>query len=213
MPNFEGGQSDPTKHPVAHRWGQGPGRGTLGDNCVADSCRRPLADRGSPGRTHGNAVPNPRIRVCSPSSQRLCLLRCATGYTVFSFAGLAEAALSCRKVLTTNIRVAHTSSQRLCLLRCATGYTVFSFAGLAEAALSCRKVLTTNIRVVLLADLAAVLPGNADRMLALLGEAGVVEDPGLDQRPAGQAGQHPIPHRSEHCRVVPGAWATKWCIA
>ena len=27
--------------------------------------RRPLADRGSPGRTHGNAVTNPRIRVCS----------------------------------------------------------------------------------------------------------------------------------------------------
>lgn len=25
----------------------------------------PLADRGSPGRTHGNAVFNPRIRVCS----------------------------------------------------------------------------------------------------------------------------------------------------
>ena len=34
--------------------------------CVAaDRHRRPLADRGSPGRTHGNAVTNPRIRVCS----------------------------------------------------------------------------------------------------------------------------------------------------
>src|SRR5215208_1998524 len=34
--------------------------------CVADDrYRRPLADRGSPGRTHGNAVANPRIRVCS----------------------------------------------------------------------------------------------------------------------------------------------------
>ena len=33
-------------------------------NCVADDLhRRPLADRGSPGRTHGNAVINPRIRV------------------------------------------------------------------------------------------------------------------------------------------------------
>ena len=30
-----------------------------------DRHRRPLADRGSPGRTHGNAVTNPRIRVCS----------------------------------------------------------------------------------------------------------------------------------------------------
>ncbi len=38
-------------------------------NCVADALRRrPLADRGSPGRTHGNAVTNPRIKVCSPSS-------------------------------------------------------------------------------------------------------------------------------------------------
>src|SRR5215203_3574145 len=35
-------------------------------NCGADDRhRRPLADRGSPGRTHGNAVTNPRIRVCS----------------------------------------------------------------------------------------------------------------------------------------------------
>src|SRR4051794_19734334 len=35
-------------------------------NCVADDHhRRPLADRGSPGRTPGTAVTNPRIRVCS----------------------------------------------------------------------------------------------------------------------------------------------------
>jgi hypothetical protein len=35
-------------------------------NCVADDLhRRRLADRGRPGRTHGNAVTNPRIRVCS----------------------------------------------------------------------------------------------------------------------------------------------------
>src|SRR3954469_13764668 len=34
--------------------------------CVADDRhRRPRADRGSPGRTHGNAETNPRIRVCS----------------------------------------------------------------------------------------------------------------------------------------------------
>ena len=30
-----------------------------------DRHQRPLADRGSPGRTHGNAVTNPGIRVCS----------------------------------------------------------------------------------------------------------------------------------------------------
>src|SRR3954471_17838512 len=46
--------------------GAGPRRGTLAVNCVADDRhRRPLADRGSPGRTHGTAVTNPRIRVCS----------------------------------------------------------------------------------------------------------------------------------------------------
>ncbi len=35
---------------------------------VADIRRRPPLDRGSPRRTHGNAVSNPRIRVCKPSS-------------------------------------------------------------------------------------------------------------------------------------------------
>ena len=43
------------------------GRATVGnprDICVADPCRCPLADRGSPGRTHGTVVANPRIRVC-----------------------------------------------------------------------------------------------------------------------------------------------------
>src|SRR4051812_15106880 len=46
--------------------GAGPRWGTLAVNCVADDRhRRPLADRGSPGRTHGTAVTNPRIRVCS----------------------------------------------------------------------------------------------------------------------------------------------------
>src|SRR3954453_17972231 len=45
------------------------GRASVGNprtNCVADDLhRRPLADRGSPRRTHGNAVTNPPIRVCS----------------------------------------------------------------------------------------------------------------------------------------------------
>lgn len=38
---------------------------------VADTNRRPILDRGSPRRTHGNAVSNPRIRVCQPSSRCL----------------------------------------------------------------------------------------------------------------------------------------------
>jgi hypothetical protein len=37
---------------------------------VADARRRrPNLDGGSPRRTHGNAVTNPRIRACEPSSQ------------------------------------------------------------------------------------------------------------------------------------------------
>ena len=40
--------------------------------------RRPLADRGSPGRTNGNAVINPRIRVCSTVVLRSCLQPRAT---------------------------------------------------------------------------------------------------------------------------------------
>jgi len=51
-----GKESTNLQHPVAQRRGQGPGRGTLEINSVADTCRRPLADRGSPRRTHGNAV-------------------------------------------------------------------------------------------------------------------------------------------------------------
>src|SRR5271166_5320952 len=48
--------------------------------------RRRALDRGSPGRTHGSAVANPRIRVCKPSSQRLCPLRCATACRSYNFA-------------------------------------------------------------------------------------------------------------------------------
>jgi hypothetical protein len=40
------------------------------------------------------------------------------------------------------------------------------------------QTLTTNIRIVLLAKLTAILPGDADRMNALLGEPRVVDDPG-----------------------------------
>ncbi len=38
-----------------------------------------------------------------------------------------------------------------------------------------------DLAIVLLAELAAILPRHADRMPALLGKAGVVDDPGLDR--------------------------------
>jgi hypothetical protein len=62
-----------------------------------------------------------------------------------------------------------------------------------------------DLTVVLLADLTAVLPGDAERMPTLLGDAGVVEDPGVQRAAAGgQPRQHPIPHRGEHGPVIPG---------
>jgi hypothetical protein len=75
-------------------------------NCVADDLhRRPLADRGSPGRTHGNAVINPRIRVCStvvltvlPPALRNRFIPSCPDLVI----GTAQA---CSKSLTTNIRV------------------------------------------------------------------------------------------------------------
>src|SRR4029453_16139211 len=59
-------RAQPKTSAVAQCRGQGlggePSRPTV---WPTHSRRRPLADRGSPGRTHGNAVTNPRIRVCS----------------------------------------------------------------------------------------------------------------------------------------------------
>lgn len=75
---LHGKKSQHDLHPCCASLGVGPRWGILEDNCVADADRRPLADRGSPGRTYGNAVSNPRIRVCQPSPQRSCLLRRAT---------------------------------------------------------------------------------------------------------------------------------------
>jgi hypothetical protein len=60
-----------------------------------------------------------------------------------------------------------------------------------------------DLAIVLLAQLAAVLPGHADRVPTLLGEGGVVDDPiahwavPLDRR------QHPLAHRGKHGRIVP----------
>ncbi len=38
-----------------------------------------------------------------------------------------------------------------------------------------------DLTIILLAELAAILPGHPDRVLPLLGKAGVVDDPGLDR--------------------------------
>ena len=73
-----GDRSRPDRHTLLRTAGGRAPAGEPSSELCGRPRRRPLADRGSPGRTHGNAVANPRIRVCSPSSQRLCPLRCAT---------------------------------------------------------------------------------------------------------------------------------------
>ena len=70
---------------------------------VADTIRCPILDRGSPRRTHGNAVTNPRIRVCQPPS------RCLVSYFAHQLHDLDLVSddgkdASCRIILKTNIR-------------------------------------------------------------------------------------------------------------
>ena len=60
-----------------------------------------------------------------------------------------------------------------------------------------------DLAVVLLAELAAILPCHADRMLALLGKAGVVDDPGADRSLPLERRQHLAPHHRQHRRVRP----------
>jgi hypothetical protein len=67
--------------------------------------RCPTGDRGSPGRTYGNAVPNPRIRVC-PTVVLAVLPPAPRNSFIFRRRGLiAPIGLSRPNGLTTNIRV------------------------------------------------------------------------------------------------------------
>jgi hypothetical protein len=58
-----------------------------------------------------------------------------------------------------------------------------------------------HLAVVLLAELAAVLPRHADRVLALLGHAGVIDDQRSDLASPLDDGQDTGAHRREH-RVI-----------
>lgn len=51
--------------------GTGPRWGNLVTAMWRTPAPRPILDRGSPRRTYGYAVINPRIRVCQPSSKVL----------------------------------------------------------------------------------------------------------------------------------------------
>src|SRR6201996_9641087 len=60
-----------------------------------------------------------------------------------------------------------------------------------------------HLAVVPLAQHAAVLPGNADRMRAVLGEAGVIDNP-VQHRPMPLDPRQPLrPPRGQHRRIVP----------
>jgi hypothetical protein len=61
-----------------------------------------------------------------------------------------------------------------------------------------------HLAVVRLAALAAILARDADRVGALLGIAGVVDDPGLDRSHALDARQDDIARLGEHGLIGPG---------
>jgi hypothetical protein len=60
-----------------------------------------------------------------------------------------------------------------------------------------------NLAVVLLAQLAAILPRHANRMAALLGKAGVIDDPCLDRFLPGDRWQHMLTHTAQHRLIRP----------
>ena len=60
-----------------------------------------------------------------------------------------------------------------------------------------------DLAVVLFAELAAILPRHADRMPALLGEAGVVDDPGPDWPLPLKTRQHLRLHHRQHGVIRP----------
>src|SRR6202034_3265956 len=60
------------------------------------------------------------------------------------------------------------------------------------------------LAVVLLAQLAAILPGYTDRVAALLRKPGVIDDPGLDWFVSGDRWQHSLTHTGQHRLIRPG---------
>jgi len=60
-----------------------------------------------------------------------------------------------------------------------------------------------HLAVVLLAQLAAILPGHADRVAALLGKSGVVDDPRLDRLVTRDGWQHLLTHPAQHRLIGP----------
>src|SRR6185312_888250 len=66
-----------------------------------------------------------------------------------------------------------------------------------------------HLAIGLLAELTAILVLHPDRMLALLGERGVVDDPRLDRPALFHGRQHHLAHLGQHVFVRPGRVADK----
>src|SRR5215469_8998302 len=64
-------------------------------------------------------------------------------------------------------------------------------------------MLTTHLAVVLLAQLTAILPGNTDRVAALLRKPGVVDDPRLDRLVTRDRWQDTFADTAQHRLIGP----------
>src|SRR5260370_17313720 len=60
-----------------------------------------------------------------------------------------------------------------------------------------------DLAIVLFAQLTAILPCHADRVAALLGKPGVVDDPRLDRLVTGDRWQDTFPHTAQHPFIGP----------
>jgi hypothetical protein len=66
-----------------------------------------------------------------------------------------------------------------------------------------RRQADRDPTIVLVAELPTILPHHADRVLALLGSAGVVDDQGPDRAALFDEGQDTGTHRREHRLIGP----------
>jgi hypothetical protein len=66
-----------------------------------------------------------------------------------------------------------------------------------------------DLTIVLLAELAAILAGNADRMPSFLWETGIVDDPGFDRSVPLNARQHHLSNLAQNGFIRPGRLANE----
>ena len=74
-----------------------------------------------------------------------------------------------------------------------------------------RRQRDSDLTIVLLAKLTAILPGDADRMNALLGKSRVVDDPGAYPVALLDSRKNKGSNRRSKSACDQSALATKWC--